>query len=341
MAQLIGIRSYEEQLHSELKRDLLLFDRIGVIEYKSAFTTLRTIKESLKEHFDEIVEKGFLGDFVDKVNDLEYLESKDLIFETPEHDFAPLILDEDSRWYFEKSIRLTKKLMDNFDKNNALCDTNNLFSDVRREYEKDHTVEILPLSTAQNFTVEDYLRMTRDLLIRAESLRFQKVSPETVVPIVSGPISFVRRSETATEKKEIVRVVLKFIPTPAENVPWEQIFDFRADPDSKSKFLALRNWMTETARAKLSPNEIEEKLEYLVDQYQKHLSFHKIKYRKSNLETFIITSLELVEDIVKFRFSHSAKRLFSLKYQKIDLAEAELKAPGNEIAYITKVEDEF
>lgn len=72
--------------------------------------------------------------------------------------------------------------------------------------------------------------------------------------------------EDTSAKNEVIRIVLNALPVPDEQTSWEQIIEYRDDPDSQSKFLDLRNWMTEIARNELTPNEAEEKLEYLLSQ---------------------------------------------------------------------------
>lgn len=47
---------------------------------------------------------------------------------------------------------------------------------------------------------------------------------------------------------DIVQIALDALPVPDESTSWEQILEYRSDPDSQSKFLALRHWMNEVAR---------------------------------------------------------------------------------------------
>src|SRR5215212_5826679 len=64
------------------------------------------------------------------------------------------------------------------------------------------------------------------------------------------------------EPRDTPAIVLKTLPVPSAKTSWEQITEFRSDPDSRSKFLALRNWMNDLSRTDLSPAEVEQKLEY-------------------------------------------------------------------------------
>jgi hypothetical protein len=123
---------------------------------------------------------------------------------------------------------------------------------------------------------------------------------------------------------------------PDESVPWEQIIEYRSDPDSQSKFLAPRHWMSEVARA-----EVEEKLEYLVDQYRQHMRLHRMKTNVGTLETIVTASAEFLGDPVSFKWGKAAEALFSLRRRRVALLEVELTAPGNEVVYIVKAKETF
>ena len=104
------------------------------------------------------------------------------------------------------------------------------------------------------------------LLVRQISVRLRVIDGMGAYPILSQVVPQMPTQQT--EKHEVIDVVIKTLPIPDETTSWEQIIEYRNDADARSKFLALRNWMSEVARAKLTPVEIEEKLEYLIDQYQ-------------------------------------------------------------------------
>lgn len=142
-------------------------------------------------------------------------------------------------------------------------------------------------------------------------------------------------------KGNVVQVVLKSIPVPDESVSWEQIIEYRSDSDSQSKFLALRHWISEVARAELTPAETEEKLQYLVDQYQQHLNLHRMKTNVGTLETIVTTSAEVLGNLVSFKWGKAAQTLFAIKRRKMALLEGELTSPGREVAYIVKARERF
>lgn len=95
------------------------------------------------------------------------------------------------------------------------------------------------------------------------------------------------------------------------------------------------------ARAELTPAEVEEKLEYLIDQYQQHMKLHRMKTNVGTLETVVTTSAEVLGDLFSFKWGKAAQALFALKRRQVALLEGELTAPGNEVAYIVKARERF
>lgn len=59
------------------------------------------------------------------------------------------------------------------------------------------------------------------------------------------------------------------------------------------------------------------------------------------LETALITTSELIEELARLRFSKAARALFSLKKRRIALIEGELTSPGSEVAYLIKARESF
>jgi hypothetical protein len=178
-----------------------------------------------------------------------------------------------------------------------------------------------------------------DVLTRMGSIHLQINDKQSLYfPIVSEyPVI----SHKEAKRSQVVNLVINQFPQIDSSVKWEQIVEFKQDPDSVAKYLALRNWINEILKSNRDIHEIEEKLEYLLNNYQRHMELHKMKYNKSNLELVVTSSLEILENIARLKFSKIAKTLFSFKENELELLEAELKAPGNELAYIDKISTQF
>jgi cytochrome oxidase assembly protein ShyY1 len=144
-----------------------------------------------------------------------------------------------------------------------------------------------------------------------------------------------------SHKSHVLDIVLRSLPLPDDGVSWEQIVEYRSDPDSKAKFLDLRHWMSEVARGELTASEVEEKLEYLLSRYRRHLEVHKMKSNTTMFETVVVTTADVLGNLASFQWGKAAQALFSLKHRKVALLEGELTAEGNEVAYIMKTRDAF
>lgn len=68
---------------------------------------------------------------------------------------------------------------------------------------------------------------------------------------------------------------------------------------------------------------------------------HDIKASQSFIDVFVISPLEIIENLVKFNWSKIAKGALSVQKRKVELLEAEMKAPGRECAYVFDARKRF
>src|SRR5690606_17726888 len=111
--------------------------------------------------------------------------------------------------------------------------------------------------------------------------------------------------------------------------------------ENQKNLLNLRRWIRKISSENLPSTEIEEEIEWLINEFQTHMKFHKMKANTETLEVIVKTPLEIIENLVKLKLSKLPEPLFALKKRQITLIEAELNAPGRELAYIIKSKDAF
>jgi hypothetical protein len=222
---------------------------------------------------------------------------------------APELTDEEMKDTVQRIERITKRTRKEI---TEALETEELFEHVRR----------MTMHQTRGFSV----------MLRQEN-------GMDAYPLLSDTI--LSAQESPATKNEVIQIVLNSLPIPDDTTSWEQIIEFRSDPDSWNKFIDLRNWMSEVARAELKPNEVIEKLEYLMSQYQRHMEIHRMKANRGRLETIVVTSAEVLGDLASFKWGKAAEVIFSLTKRNIDLLEGELTAPGSEVAYIVKANDTF
>jgi hypothetical protein len=71
------------------------------------------------------------------------------------------------------------------------------------------------------------------------------------------------------------------------------------------------------------------------------MKLHNLKAGNSFIEVYLIPAIEIFEDVVKINWSKIAKGALSVKKRRVELMEAEMKAPGRECAYVFDVQKRF
>ena len=155
------------------------------------------------------------------------------------------------------------------------------------------------------------------------------------------PIEAARHVQPPAEPLPGIEVVIKEFPEPDDTTPWEDIAEFRADPDARDRLRAFRRWLRQVSKEGLGGPEAVDELRYLLAAYNRHLGVHNMKTNLGFLETLVVSSAAVVENLAKFRLTELAKFPFAAKHRKIELLEAELNAPGREVAYVAKARARF
>jgi hypothetical protein len=302
MMKLIGVAP--PSALQDIKRELLLFDQLAITHDEKDWE-FRSKDPSLAA-------------------DLDWLEQKGLVFKS----------------YQAGNIELGFEMVEQKKGRGILLRP----TQVPKRDRKGEILEPLGLRLAsklRNRRVRDLTLIFEDFLCRLESEHLRS-SEDTEAVSIRPP--FPEVSETfgiKTEKGHVARIVIKEIPEPSEATSLERILEFRQDPETKRKMLSLRRWIHNTATKQLPQNEVAEELEWLIAEYQQHMRLHDMKYNRGALEIVVKTIGELAEDLAKFRFGKMSTLPFSLSHRRIDLLEAELKAPGREIAYVVHARTQF
>jgi hypothetical protein len=142
-----------------------------------------------------------------------------------------------------------------------------------------------------------------------------------------------------TRVEALLRFTLNALPVPGELSSWDDILAFKAEEHDKA--WAFRRWLHSIATRPLTEAEIHDELEWSINEYTKAMDLHRLKASYRFLDVFVVTPLELLEDLVKIKWSRIAKGMLSARSRKVELLEAEMKAPGKECAYIVDARKRF
>lgn len=149
----------------------------------------------------------------------------------------------------------------------------------------------------------------------------------------AAPMNLVNKDS----KTNAIEIVLKKVPMPPDNIPWSDFIQFRNDEENKHKLRALRIWLQKQAVNFESPSIIKEELEHLLFEYEKYMQIQHKKFSNGVISSLLCAAPEILANLKTLNFSSVFKSLMSIQGQSLELAEAELTAPGKEVSYISKV----
>lgn len=134
-------------------------------------------------------------------------------------------------------------------------------------------------------------------------------------------------------------MALSMFPIPDNSCSWESILEFREE--ERDKQWALRRFLYKLAMQSQTEAEIRDEIEWCLNEYAKAMALHNIRASQSFVDVFVITPLEIIENLVKFNWSKIAKGVVQVQKRKVELMEAEMKAPGRECAYVFDARKRF
>ena len=136
-------------------------------------------------------------------------------------------------------------------------------------------------------------------------------------------------------------LLLKHLPIPDELTPLEQIIDFRSSEDAVRWRSSLRRWIHDVGATATTRVHLEDEIEGILEDYKYHLKRSRVRYRLAQLRAIIKVLPETAENIVKLRLSKITDPLFEIGRNRLDLLDTEADAPGRELAYLFRAEQEF
>ena len=134
-------------------------------------------------------------------------------------------------------------------------------------------------------------------------------------------------------------VGLSLMPVPGPCESWEDIMRFR--DESHDKKWEFRRLLNRLATTKQNESEIRDDMEWSLNEYAKAMAIHKIKASQSFIDVFLVSPLEIIENLVTLNWSKIAKGMLQVRKRKVELLEAEMKAPGRECAYVFDARNRF
>ncbi len=301
-----GLKDYS----THLKQHALLFNQIGILRLEN----LRQIMSSVADREDNRLDL-IRPEIQTFISDTEWLEENEIIFE-------PKIETE----LKEKDIL-------------TILQTNSIVASEIRDLNKAIKDKLNEQEPKDFLDKHNSAKETDGIILRMMSL-VMEVSRKATVTTTLPYFEYARKLPN-TSISDVAQIVINKLPLPDNTTPWEKIADYRDNSENQKSLLALRRWIRKTTSQNLPINEVEEELEWLINEFQNHMKLHKMKENTETLEVMVKAPLEVIENLLKLKLSKIPEPLFALKKRQINLMEAELNAPGREMSYIIKTNDTF
>lgn len=296
-----------------IKKNILYFDKI-FFPYK------------LLKNFEALMDDIFLAnghlDVINHDKKMEFLIDKEIIYELSqsEIDQFRLLYENRIEKAYENALNVISK---RYSKEKAILLTAFLIKSISvilvkqfmEEKFKNDSFTFIESSTVREMLKENWIGNTL--------IKLQKANQSEIKYF-----------------NNLVYVINKF-PEINEDVSWKDIIQFKNDNETKEKLLRLRFWLSEISKKEYNPKEVAEIIEYNLIQYENHLKFCKLKYSYSKIEIAFVSVAEIIENLMKFKFSKIAKTIFDLNKQNFERYASESNAPGKELAYIYQVNKVF
>lgn len=192
-----------------------------------------------------------------------------------------------------------------------------------------------------NTPIEDYIfQQTLKSLIYEESpiaVLKNLRNPFYESPVIISSQAVNRNTFNYPKKNSslVLDVLLSAVPQPSIDTPWDAIIDWRNDDEAQVKFRRLKNWMNKISlQEEINTNHLFDEISYLLDEYQQYMKIQKIKFSAGIVRTLVTTGADVLESLTKLNFKAIAEMPFKMNDARVALKEAELKAPGRELAFI-------
>lgn len=173
------------------------------------------------------------------------------------------------------------------------------------------------------------------------------------VPILEAPLAhsewrahtqtFLLRSpqRKSLDTRHVAEIVLKRIPMPGDDVPLDAVLDFAHDPTTQRQIESLRLWMARMALQHRNADELAVELDSMLHDFRAHMDLADMRSTDSALRLVLAVPLEVAQELLHLRPKAALDALAGVRARKAERLEAELNAPGHEVAYLRSVERRF
>lgn len=295
-----------------LKTDFLYFDKLYYCESQLEQSLL--VGELISKGLDQ---KGNL--FKKNIQEIEFLQKSGML-----ESFKPIILETPEECFGLHSQENFRNLIDTI-----------------TDLENERIYQLKNLKKSSNFMAS----LDKILMSSSKSADLNSIISSFVLNYKNQDCTAVIHNNNNlnqnADKQSIVNLIIKRFPYIDDSIEWHKIIEFKTDTDAKNKLNSLKNWLTDISKNNYSITEVEQKLDYFIDEYESLLKLHKLKIKYKKFDLILTATIGTIENLMKLNFTDIGKNLLTLKEDEINLKIDEKNLKGQEIAYISNIINHF
>ena len=126
---------------------------------------------------------------------------------------------------------------------------------------------------------------------------------------------------------------------PSDETPFEDILAFRSQHTQQLR--GLRIWACDIAAGKLTGREVQDKLQYLIAEYEEQLRILRVAKSRRRIEIVVTTVADIAENLAHLKFGAAVKAFFAFRHESANLLLSERKLTGREVSYVVDARQQF
>ena len=174
------------------------------------------------------------------------------------------------------------------------------------------------------------LRMATNMT-RLAAVQLRNLNNLDAQAVVSNEFTSLEQDDEDPDRRDVLQILINGLRLPDKDVSWEQIVQYRSDPNSLNRFLDLRNWINEIAGGKLTPLEAEQRLQPVLKRFRKQMEIHQMKTVSTTLGALVTTSPDVIGNLLSY--PRGTKVCFFV-HRKLVLLEGEALSDVSEVAFV-------
>ena len=205
----------------------------------------------------------------------------------------------------------------------------------KRGQEADKSFQDGSIDPLKMWELSQRLSTNTTRMLACELRGIEDIDSYAVIPV---EFSSLEQDDPRITKYDVVKIFLGALPVPVDHVPWQQIIDYRNNPETKGSSLLIKDWMSEAARGSFTLDQVEETFEYLVNRFRRNLETHQINSTTMALVAYVVTNAVFLQTLAGAGPNWGTRALFSIEHHQIGLLEGESTSPGSAVAYLMQMD---